>query len=126
MKIEITTRCVLHLPLTIPQVDTLMTLSQHHYDAKCKMASNGDGFLTRWRRMIEASLACEITDSTIAATMDEVDTCLKLLEMRMPASSARLIERDISNQLDRNLWGAMTLANSKYNDWQAIYEGDDG
>jgi hypothetical protein len=121
MKIVITTRAVLDLPLTTQQVDALITLSQHHYDGRCRMASGDDGFLTGWRGQIVGQTACGATDISVSASMHEADTCLKLLEMRHLAERSALVDKGICDALNRDLCGATSLANSKFTEWQATY-----
>lgn len=122
MKIEIRAQFVFELPLTAEQTAALITLSELHYDGRCRMASRG--FLAGWRSQIAAAVECDIPDYTVRASYDELDTCMKLLEMRFAAQ--HLVNRAVTDGLNRHFWGAAQLANSKYNDWQSIYEGNDG
>lgn len=122
MRIVIRTRAVFELPLTLEQIVALITLSEHHYDARCKMA--GHGFLAGWRGQIKVAIECDIPDVAVGASFDELDTCLKLLEMRF--SLQHLVDRAVTDALHRHFMGATRLANDKFNEWQTVYEGDDG
>ena len=122
MQIGISVQFVFDIPLTEKHVTALSTLSRHHYDVRCKLASNDNGFLTGWRRMIEADTAAELEVSPLRVTWEQLDTCLKLLEMRYIASALLSDEQiDLCHAMNQSFWGAIRLASSKYDEWQAIY-----
>lgn len=123
MKIAICTTCQYRIPFTLAQIDALRTLSEHHYDVKCKMARSEGGFLDRWRRMLSDALDCGIEDAAVWGDTNDLQICLKLLEMRHIAAVSGLVDGALCDAINRDLWGAVHLAMSKYQDWQATYVG---
>jgi hypothetical protein len=125
MDIELTARCVFALPLSRPHIDVLNTLSHCHYDVRCKMASSERGFLTQWRNSIDTDLALGLDPPLpIKAEFDQLDTCLKVLEMRFPAAMATIISADenaLCLDLIKNFAGVARLANHKFREWQAVW-----
>lgn len=124
MKVDISVNFVYSVHLTKQDVDVLIKLSQRHYDGRCKLASMEGGFLAKWSRWIEVCLLTEQQPPLTEANSTELDTCLKLLEIRHYAGDSILsaAESDRSDILAKAFHGAMTLANSKFTDWRASYD----
>lgn len=123
MQINISTQFVFDVPLTEKHVLALIKLSKLHYDGRCRLASSESphGFLTLWRRMIEAEIAADLNVSPTRASFAELDTCLKLLEA---ISVIRVSNQELSalcDEMTTAFHGAINLANSKYSEWQAVY-----
>lgn len=137
MKIDISPKFVFALPLTVQHIDALIMLSRHHYDAHCRLASSDNGFLTRWRKWLaidsesytDQDVPSEsYTDQDVPSThasADELDTCMKLLEIRSSLAAMSLLAAesiDICNELTAAFHGAMQLANRKFTEWRATYD----
>ncbi len=121
------------LPLTAEHIDALIKLSQSHYDARCKMASNvallgGDGFLAKWQRLYENDqwYRNQLTEEditpdpfTVGASFDELDISMKILEMCDMLGDVELVA--LCRAMARSFAGAAFVANNKYHEWQTTY-----
>lgn len=117
MKIGLTARIEFSLPITQDQIAILTKLAKHHYDAKCKAAP----FLARWASTIEIMKTYEPDPDhhTVDATNDQIQTCLKLMEMATALLEPEQIT--VCRALSRDLSGALHLSNECYSNWQATY-----
>lgn len=74
-------RAVFALTLRRVEIDVLSRLSRAHYDLRCKLASQPGGFIYGWGNHLD--LMENEPNSRVTATWNDLDTCLKILEVRV-------------------------------------------
>jgi hypothetical protein len=97
MKANLQPRPRFLLWLTEAEIATLVTCSKLHYDGKCKFASYTGGFLHGWSNWAVMGAPHENGLVYCPASNEEVDTCLKILEM--PRPEEEVVARALSIQL---------------------------
>ena len=81
MQITITAKPVFNFVISNNELTILLGLSENHYDAKCKSISKSGGFLFGWQNMMLSDNGFTWKEeTTVAATFDQLDILLKVLE----------------------------------------------
>lgn len=100
MKIEIVLQPLFSLQLTRDDVEPLIQLASHHYDAVCRAAARPGGFLYGWRNITSVTVAVDHTPSC-TATRRELDTVLKICEGMRMAVNCKLLSVEQGESTDR-------------------------
>jgi hypothetical protein len=130
MKIEIFGSPRFHLELTLRDVEFCISRSQLHYDATCRAAgkdvaevegrTHPAGFLCIWQHQLEFA-ARERPDEPlprVQGTWRQLDTLLKILEIRAGCSDAELA---LLRNLRLGLTGALSMARDCLEQWRAEF-----
>ena len=75
MKVSIFASPNFRFPIKLELVNTLMLLSEHHYDQRCRDASRVGGVLYGWKNHVTFCDTDEVT-----ATWNELDLVAKIME----------------------------------------------
>jgi hypothetical protein len=124
MNIELRAKVDFRIPLREPHVLALLELSRVHYDARCRLAGAACGFLVGWKRQIDSWTRYEEEEKhkTISATFDELDICLKIMEVAYLLRDYRY--GTVIADLRTDFIGATRLANDKYHEWTITYASE--
>lgn len=109
MQIVVRTRPVFKIELSRAAYDFIMECSKLHYDSRCKRASEVGGFLYGMGVLVDdhQTLFCDLT-------FDELDTLMKILEIRHYFHNESNVElRKFSNLVYR----AIRTYNENASDW---------
>ena len=116
MKFEISSELRFQFELTNEQVDLLTLASERHYDRVCQSASQIGGFIYGWRNAQEFSKHSPDRPCIHRASWRQLDTCLKILENRVIASSAEM--EKLRLPLFTSIHSAMSLAVARSQEWK--------
>jgi hypothetical protein len=109
-----------HWQPTHAHIALLTALSGMHYDARCKEASCVGGFIYGWKNCVLLAETEASDDAvTVNATWNQLDTCLKIMEMPHGLNDA---EKALVYEMRTSFHRALTVANQKCRDWNTESE----
>jgi len=89
-------KVITNFTLTEAELDHLLLIASHHYDGKCKAAGEVGGFIYGWKNMLLgrkeriSATPEEIAEIEIDATIQQLDTITKILEIDWDDPNYRL------------------------------------
>lgn len=128
MKIEITAVPKFSFTLEQADLDVLMTLSKHHYDARCRSYSQGVGEAGRNGLLVIWQMFCVSAEQTgprlveVTASQADLDTLLKCMEMPQCLQTPDELQR--LDKLRKAFIGAMRHAGVLYRTWVDVYDSE--
>lgn len=108
-----------HLFLEKRDIDLLACAAGAHYDSRCKKAALPGGFIFGWRNAFILAEGEPAPDYPMRATRDELDTLLKILEMRSMVFGAEDLK--VVDQIARAALQVMINANPRPAERQVVF-----
>lgn len=81
MKVKVTSKVIINLPITFRQMVLLKDLSSHHYDYHCRTVGEVGGFLYGWWNQFYPHVGPSNRIEVVAIDWGQLDTMFKLMEI---------------------------------------------